>query len=249
MADDLAARAEALSASDRMRRQLLADVSHELNTPVTAMRGYLETLTMPEVKLDGSMRARYLQIVSDETARVERLIGDLMDLARLEGGGGSLRTEAVAVDQLFARVAARHERACAEAGIALTTSVEPGAERVMGDKDRLEQAVQNLAANAVRYAPRGTGVRLTARAANGGVALSIEDAGPGIPPEHLPHIFDRFYKADASRPPSVDGGSGLGLSIVKAIVERHGGTVIAQSRPGRTVFEIALARPVAVPNG
>src|SRR5262249_45710150 len=89
MADDLAARAKALAASDRMRRQLLADVSHELNTPVTAMRGYLETLTMPELTIDEATRARYLGIVGDETARVERLIGDLMDLARLEGGGGA----------------------------------------------------------------------------------------------------------------------------------------------------------------
>jgi HAMP domain-containing protein len=111
MADDLAARAEALAASDRVRRQLLADVSHELTTPVTAMRGYLETLTMPELALDEATRARYLTIISDETARLERIIGDLLDLARLEGGGGSLTIERVSVAQLFDRVAARHERA------------------------------------------------------------------------------------------------------------------------------------------
>ena len=94
MAGDLSARAEALAASDRVRRQLLADVSHELTTPVTAMRGYLETLTMPELTLDEATRARYLTIISDETNRLERLIGDLLDLARLEGGGGSLQTRA-----------------------------------------------------------------------------------------------------------------------------------------------------------
>ncbi len=249
MADDLAARAEALAASDRVRRQLLADVSHELNTPVTAMRGYIETLTMPEVTLDEPTRARYLGIIGDETARVERLIGDLMELARLEGGGGSLRHERVAVAQLFARVAARHERACADAGITLATSVAREAETVAGDADRLEQAVQNLAANAIRYAPRGTEVRLSAGVAGRGVRLSVEDQGPGIPPEHLAHVFDRFYKADTSRPfdraanAGASVGSGLGLSIVKAIVERHGGTVTVRSRPGKTVFDVELPGP------
>src|SRR5437762_234087 len=103
MADDLGARADALSASDRARRQLLADVSHELNTPVTAMRGYLETLAMPELQLDEATRNRYLGIVADETARLERLIGELLDLARLEGGGGALRLEPVPIAALFAR--------------------------------------------------------------------------------------------------------------------------------------------------
>src|SRR3954462_10162725 len=126
MADDLAARAEALATADRLRRQLLADVSHELNTPVTAMRGYLETLAMSELSLDEATRARYLQILTDETTRLERLIGDLLDLARLEGGGSALRLERVPVESLFARVLARHERALADAGVALVPSIEPG---------------------------------------------------------------------------------------------------------------------------
>ena len=258
MADDLGARAEALSASDRVRRQLLADVSHELTTPVTAMRGYLETLTMPELTLDETTRARYLTIISDETSRLERLIGDLLDLARLEGGGGALRIEEVPVAQLFDRMAARHERACQDAGVTMRVSIAPGAETVSGDRDRLEQALQNLAANAIRYAPRGSSVRLASRLetapdlgeppgdlpwrADLASTLSVEDEGAtGIPPEHLPHVFDRFYKADASRV-GVSGGSGLGLSIVKAIVERHGGRISISSEPGRTVFEVVLPR-------
>lgn len=242
MADDLAARAEALAVSDQLRRQLLADVSHELNTPVTAMRGYLETLAMPELQIDTATRARYLGIVSDETARLERLIGDLLDLARLEGGGGALRFEPVPLAELFARITARHGQAAASGGVTFETSVGPGAASAVADRDRLEQAMQNLAANAIRYAPAGTAVRLASRSAAGGVVLSVEDAGPGIAPEHLPHIFDRFYKVDAARASSSGepGGSGLGLSIVKAIVERHGGRLTAQSRPGRTVFEVLL---------
>ena len=247
MADDLSARAEALLASDRVRRQLLADVSHELTTPVTAMRGYLETLAMPELSLDEATRARYLAIISDETARLERIIGDLLDLARLEGGGGSLTLEQVPVAQLFDRVAARHERACQAAQVTLSAAIEPGGEYVRGDRDRLEQALQNLAANAIRYAPARSTLRLTARpladAPHHGerVAIAVEDEGPGIPAEHLPHVFDRFYKAEASRA-GTSGGSGLGLSIVKAIVERHDGHVAVSSVPGRTVFEIDLPR-------
>jgi signal transduction histidine kinase len=243
MAADLSARAEALAASDRVRRQLLADVSHELTTPVTAMRGYLETLTMPELRLDEATRGRYLTIISDETHRLERLIGELLDLARLEGGGGSLQIARVPVAGLFDRVTARHAPALQSAGLTLQTTIEPGVTEVEGDRDRLEQALQNLAANALRYAPRGSTLRLVARRVEGGIGLSVEDEGAeGISAEHLPHIFDRFYKADASRV-GVKGGSGLGLSIVKAIVERHGGRISVASRPGRTVFEMVLPEP------
>jgi signal transduction histidine kinase len=204
------------------------------------MRGYLETLTMPELTLDEATRGRYLTIISDETNRLERLIGELLDLARLDGGGGSLQLDRVPVAGLFDRVAARHERAAQSAGVTMQTAIAPRAEHVTGDRDRLEQALQNLAANAIRYAPRGSTLHLTAAPVDGGVALSVEDEGAdGIAAEHLPHIFDRFYKADASRV-GVKGGSGLGLSIVKAIVERHGGTISVASRPGRTVFEIVL---------
>jgi signal transduction histidine kinase len=237
MADDLSARATALAESDRVRRQLLADVSHELTTPVTAMRGYLETLTMPELMLDDSTKARYLTIIGDETARLERIIGDLLDLARLEGGGGAFKFEPSPVDQIFERVNARHEQAAARAGVRIETSIEAGAETVVCDPERIEQALQNLAANALRYAPDGSVIRLRAYTAEGLVTLSVSDEGPGIDPDHLPRVFDRFYKTDASRT-GVAGGSGLGLSIVKAIAERHGAHVTVDSRPGRTVFEI-----------
>ena len=240
MAADLSARAEALSASDRARRQLLADVSHELTTPVTAMRGYLETLAMTELALDEATRSRYLGIISDETNRLERLIGDLLELARLEGSSRTFAQDRVRVAELFDRVAARHEPACRAAGVAISASIEPGADTVIGDRDRLEQALQNLAANAIRFAPAGTAVRLAATPRNRAVVIAVADQGQGIPPEHLPHVFDRFYKADAARE-GVSGGSGLGLSIVKAIVERHGGTISVSSEPGRTVFEIVFA--------
>ncbi len=244
MATDLSARAEALAASDRARRQLLADVSHELTTPVTAMRGYIETLSMPELALDTGTRARYLGIIGDETSRLEHIIGDLLDLARLEGGGGSLAREVVSTESLFDRVKARHEGVAAGAGVTLATHVAPGAARVTGDRERLERALQNLTANALRHAPDGSSIVLSARPVDGGMAFTVEDSGPGIAPEHLPRVFDRFYKVDESRAarpgPGSAGGSGLGLSIVKAIVERHGGTITVESRPGRTCFEFTI---------
>jgi len=245
MAVELASRARALEASDNTRRQLLADVSHELMTPLTAMRGYIETLGMSELKLDGPTRERYLRIVTDETHRLENIIGDLLDLARLEGGGTSMRKERVDVKAIFTRVAARHERELQERGVRLVQRVEPGAEVVVGDSDRLEQALQNLAANALRHTPEGGEITLSSATGPEGSMLSVRDTGRGIPDEHLPLIFERFYKVDAAR--KAAGGSGLGLSIVKAIVERHGGRISARNDNG-AVFEIVLpSEPNPVP--
>ena len=237
MADELATRARALEASDRTRRQLMADVSHELMTPLTAMRGYIETLTMPEVSLDAQTRQRYMGIITDETHRLEQIIGDLLDLARLEGGGMTLRRQPADLKQLFNRVAERHERELTERDITLTTNVDAAVGSIVVDADRVEQTLQNLAANALRHTSDGGEISLTAERAGNDVVLTVRDNGTGIPAEHLPHIFDRFYKADASR--KAAGGSGLGLSIVKAIIERHGGSVAARN-DGGAVFELRL---------
>jgi two-component system sensor histidine kinase BaeS len=237
MADELTSRTRALEQADKVRRQLLADVSHELMTPLTAMRGYIETLAMPELTLDTATRERYVDIVTEETHRLERIIGDLLDLARLEGGGTSMRREPVSIPLLFERVASRHERELTTRHIRLERRVGPGAEQVTGDPDRLEQALQNLAANALRHTPDGGEIAVSAARQDDRVQLTVRDSGPGISAEHLPMIFDRFYKVDASRKAS--GGSGLGLSIVKAIVERHGGTISARNDNG-AVFDIVM---------
>jgi signal transduction histidine kinase len=237
MATELRIRAEKLQVSDRVRRQLLADVSHELNTPLTAMRGYIETLSMPDLALDPPTRQRYVNIVMEETHRLERIIGDLLDLARLEGGGTAVRQLRVEIAALFQRVAARHERDLQARRIELVEQVDSQASTVVGDPDRLEQAIQNLAANALRHTPEGGRITLSAERVGGDIRLSVRDSGSGIAPEQLPQIFDRFYKGDASRKSA--GGSGLGLSIVKAIVERHGGTITVRNDAG-AVFEILL---------
>jgi len=237
MADELTRRAQALESSDRARRQLLADVSHELMTPLTAMRGYIETLGMSELQLDAPTRERYMRIVSEETTRLESIIGDLLDLARLEGGGTSLRQQRVQVEGLFKRVAERHERELQSRNVTLDVTIVPGAEELTVDADRLEQALQNLVANALRYTPDQGRIALASKRRDGAAVLTVHDSGAGVPDDQLALIFDRFYKGDASR--RSEGGSGLGLSIVKAIIERPGGT-ISVGNDGGAVFEIVL---------
>ena len=241
MAADLDARARDLKESDRLRRQLLADVSHELMTPLTSIRGYLETLSIPGAVPDTATRDRYVQIVSSETERLESIVGDLLDLARIEGGGIALHRETVPVSWLFDRVSERHGMALRERGVELIKDIGPDAQEADGDARRLEQVLQNLVANAARHSSQGGRITLSSRAVDGHVVLAVTDTGTGIAPEHLPFLFDRFYKRDTARSQEGAPGSGLGLSIVKALVEAHGGRVTASSPPGGGArFEVVL---------
>jgi signal transduction histidine kinase len=236
---DLAERDEALRASDKSRRQMLADVSHELKTPLTAMRGYLETLRMTDLTLDEMTRERYFRTLEHETVRLDRIVEDLLDLARLENGVGPLNTRMFAVERVFQHVMLRHERETRIRGVEVDVSVGVDADQVIADPDRIEQVVENLFANALRYTPFGGRVELRADSEGDAIVLSVVDSGQGIAADHVPFVFDRFYKADPSRQRSAPG-SGLGLSIAKAIVERHHGSIGVTSVPGRTAFTIVL---------
>lgn len=240
MAAELASRDQALRTSDRLRRQMFADVSHELKTPLTAMLGYLDTLRMPEMQIDPATRERYLDTVGLEAHRLERIVRDLLDLARYENGVGSLDVRVFAIERVFNAVTRRHEREADERNIAFELHVDPSADQIVGDPDRIEQVVENLVANALRHTPLGGTIELHAASVGDGWGLAVIDSGQGIAREHLPHVFDRFYKVDVSRMAAAGGGSGLGLSIAKAIVQRHGGTIAVTSRPGRTEFSIVL---------
>jgi signal transduction histidine kinase len=249
MATDLEERTEALQLSDRLRRQMLADISHELRTPLTTMRGYLDTLDMPEIVLDEDKRRRYVDTARRETIRLERIVADLLELARFENGVAALEPRVVAIERVLAGVARRFERDAAAANVAICVRVDPSVDQIVADPDRLDQAISNLVANALRHTPSGGTIGLEAMASVDGEVdgrpeparcqISIIDSGSGIAPEQLAHVFERFYKVDASRT-SGQSGSGLGLSITKAIVERHGGAISVTSRPGRTVFVITL---------
>jgi signal transduction histidine kinase len=242
MAGQLEQRTNALESADRARRQLVADVSHELTTPLAAIRGYVETLAMPDLSLDDSTRSRYLQIVMEETDRLGHIVGDLLDVARLEGGGGSLSRETVSVGRLFERLRDRHAQVLQDKDIALDLRAHPETLTVRADPKRIEQVLQNLVSNAARHTPDGGRISVSAEETPTDVVISVQDTGPGIPPEHLDRVFDRFYKVDVSRTgTTVPSGSGLGLSIVRAIVERHGGRVTASNGPnGGACFTVTL---------
>ncbi len=239
MAGEAAAREAALVDADRARRQLLADVTHELRTPLTAIRGYAETLTLPAFAPVSAQGRQAVHVVDTEAQRLERLVNDLLDLARFDAGGAPLELADVPVARLFTRVVERNGPAAAAKALTLETTVAPAAGTVRGDERRLEQVLQNLTANALRHTPAGGRVTLTAARDGDALVFTVCDTGSGIHAEHLPYVFDRFYKADAAR--SDAGGTGLGLSIVKVIVERHGGTVSATSTPGvQTCFAARL---------
>ena len=240
MAEELETRDAALRTSDALRRQMMADVSHELKTPLTAMRGYIETLRMPEVALDADRRDRYFETIDRETRRLERIVKDLLDLARYEHGG--VVAAAAAVRHRAAlrerRRTSRTRRADARGSRYAFTSIAH-ADQVVADPDRIEQAIENLVGNALRHTPAGGTITLSATQADGVATLSVSDTGVGIAPEHLPHVFERFYKVDTARA-AESTGSGLGLSITKAIIERHGGTIRVTSQPGQTTFTVVL---------
>ena len=239
MASELETRDAALRTSDALRRQMMADVSHELKTPLAAMRSYIETLRMPDVALDSERRDRYFETIDRETRRLERIVKDLLDLARYEHGGVVLQRQLFDIERLFKNVAGRHEREAHTKAVAIRIHVDPLADQVVADPDRIEQAIENLVGNALRHTPSGGTITLSATQGDGKTTLSVSDSGGGIAPEHLPHVFERFYKVDAARA-AESTGSGLGLSITKAIIERHGGTIGVTSEPGRTTFTILL---------
>lgn len=238
MAANLAAREGQIADDDRARRLLLADISHELMTPLTAIRACQERLLADPQNDRSSERRRYIEIIGAEAFRVERIVRDLLDLARFESGHNVLDVQDVSIEGLFGRVAARQESAAAARRVRISTMIEPGAELVRGDQYRLEQALQNLAANAVRHVPEGGSVQLHAALSQREIIITVSDTGVGITAEHLPFIFDRFYKVDSAR---AAAGSGLGLSIAKAIVEQHGGAISVVSQPDvETIFTIRL---------
>jgi two-component system sensor histidine kinase BaeS len=206
---------------------------------------------MADVALDDATRERYFETLERETRRLDRIVRDLLDLARLENGIGPLDARVFTIGRVFEHVMQRHEQESRSRDIAVRVAIDDKADQVTADPDRIEQAVENLFANALRHTSSGGRLRaegasagqgfieLSARAEGESVVLSVVNSGEAIAPEHLPFVFDRFYKADTARVNNSDG-SGLGLSITKAIVQRHGGSIRVDSVPGRTAFTIIL---------
>ncbi|HEX6843696.1 MAG TPA: HAMP domain-containing sensor histidine kinase, partial [Actinomycetota bacterium] len=221
---------------ERSRRDLVANVSHELKTPIAAIRAHLENL------LDGVERPdpATLQVMLDQSDRLGRLVDQLLDLSRLESGEVPLHREDVAVGPLVARVVSEIAVARDAADVTITRDLDDDLPALDADAERLHQVLYNLVDNAVRYTPPGGRVTIAAHRHNGSVEISVADTGVGIEPEHLPHLFDRFYRVDAARSRD-DGGTGIGLAIARSVVEAHGGRIRADSQPGHgSVFTVDL---------
>ena len=218
-----------LRRADQIRRDFVANVSHELRTPLTAIRGYVEALAEGDTSEDE--HRRFLAIIARHTQRMERLVKDLLRLARLDAGQETLDVIACDARKLIDAVVADVTPAADERTQRIEVTIAPGAETVRADPGKLHDALRNLVANAITYAPEHTTIHIDAAPAAGRVAIAVSDAGPGIPDEDLSRVFERFYRVDKSRARD-PGGTGLGLAIVKHLIELHGGTVRAENRPG-----------------
>jgi signal transduction histidine kinase len=225
-----------LEAAEAQRRQMTADIAHELRNPLSVVRGNLEAMFDGVYPVD----VEHLGPIYEGTVLLQRLVEDLRLLTLADTGQLELIRSDVDVEQLLAGVAEGAQAIAQDRGISLQVNPTKGPLVVDGDADRLRQVLGNLLSNALRYTPAGGAVTLSARAAGGGVRFAVTDTGPGIPAGDLPHVFDRFYRGDAARDRAA-GGSGLGLAIARALVEAHGGTIEVESAAGRgTTFSVEL---------
>jgi signal transduction histidine kinase len=217
-----------LESLERVRRDLVANVSHELKTPISALRAHLENL------LDGVEHPdpKTLQVMLSQSERLGRMVDQLLELSRLESGDLPLHREEVSLGPLVSRVVSEIRVTRARTDIELSEDVPEDLPTVFADAERVYQVLFNLLDNAVRFTPAGGRVRVTAAGHNGSVDVAVADTGPGIPAEHLPRLFERFYRIDTSRSRD-EGGTGIGLAIARSVVEAHGGRIWAESEPGR----------------
>jgi signal transduction histidine kinase len=213
--------------SRQQQRDFLANVSHELKTPLTSIQGFAQAILDGAAAIPGDAA----QVIYDEAGRMRRLVEELLDLARIESGQTILRREIVNLSDLLFHIVKQFEIRAAEQTVTLTTNLSPVA-NVVGDPDRLAQVFTNLLENALTHTPDGGTVTVSCAPAPGGVQAVVQDTGKGIPAEDISRIFERFYQADKSRTRSDAKGTGLGLTISKEIVTALGGTISVESRDG-----------------
>jgi len=233
---------EELEHLEASRRDLVANVSHELKTPITAIRAHLENL------LDGveQPEPRTLQVMLSQSERLGRLVEQLLDLSKLESGEVPLRREEVPLGPVVRQVLSEIDVARAGRDIDVLSDVPDDLPTIDADRERVHQVLFNLVDNAVRFTPDGGRIRIEAHRHDGSVEVSVVDTGVGIPADALPRLFERFYRVDPARSRE-EGGTGIGLAIARSVVEAHGGTISAESQPGHgSVFTFDL--PVAAAN-
>lgn len=227
--------ASALQSQDQARKTLTTDVAHELRSPLANLRGYLEGIQDGVVDPDEATIAS----LHEEATAMQNLVDDLQQLSLAETGRLHLRRERADVGDLVERVVAAHRGAATSAGVQLTATTTPGMVAAV-DQDRCRQVLANLIGNALRHTPRGGAVAVTAEHGESTVIIRVRDTGAGIAQQHLPHLFERFYRADGSRSRTT-GGSGLGLAITRELVRAHDGEITVESVVGQgSVFTVVL---------
>ena len=225
---------------DRMKDEFVSIVSHELRTPLTAIKGALQLLVSDAASVPDPGDRQLLEVALKSSDRLVRIINDILDVSKIEAGKLRLARRRLPVADVIAHSVDDVRTVAAEAGVRLVISVAPGLPEVLGDADRLTQVIVNLLSNAVKFAPPGTEVVVGAERDGPAVILRVADRGPGIAPEDVPRLFQKFQQLDASHTRRA-GGTGLGLTISKAIVEEHGGSIGVDSRVGEgTTFVVRL---------
>lgn len=223
---------------EQMKNQLLSTVSHELRTPLSSIKGFASTLLRQDVRWDEASQREFLRIIEEESDRLEELIDNLLDMSQLEAGALRVQKEPVQLRRLV-------RDALDEAGRRTTAhwfvmDLPAAVPRVLADPRRIRQVLDNLLENAIKYSPQGGQITVTCEVEHGGVIVSVADQGPGIAPELLERVFDRFFQVNGASTRQ-SGGSGLGLAIARGIVEAHGGRIWAESSPGHgSVFRFTL---------
>ncbi|NYE57698.1 HAMP domain-containing sensor histidine kinase [Carboxydothermus ferrireducens] len=228
--------AEALERNEKLRRQMIADIAHELRTPLSILQGNFELLLEKVIEADEET----LHSLAEEVKRLSRLVEELRELSLAEAGELKILPVEVEVNQFFSEVAAPFTSLAEAKSISFETTLPAKGERYSFDPDRMKQVVYNLLTNAFQYTGEGGKVKLEVKLLDGKLLIEVTDTGPGIPPEDLPYIFERFYRGEKSRSRAT-GGSGLGLAIAKSLVEAHGGKIWVESTEGQgTTFKVVI---------
>jgi len=236
MAETLSHTMEELRQADRMRRQLVANVSHDLRSPIASIQGYLETVQIKDGDLDEGERHRYVETALKNTQRLNTLVNELFDLSKLETKQVEPTVEPFPMAELVQDVVMHYRPQAEEEGVELRAEPPERSDRVRGDIGLLERALFNLIDNAIQYTPEGGHVRVEVTHEGDRMSVGVHDTGPGIPEDDLPHIFERSYRVNKSRDRD-EGGAGLGLAIARTILELHGATLEVESTVGEgTVF-------------
>ncbi len=224
---------------ERMRRDFVANVSHELKTPLTSIKGLVETLLNGALEDTGNNR-RFVSMIDEDATRLTRLIDDLLDLSQIESKSTPMRLQPVALHLFFEELETRFRNQLDAQGVVWDLKVPSGAPRIEADPDRLRQIFVNLIDNAIKFNKPNGRVAISADADAAWVRITVADTGAGIPEKDLPRIFERFYRVDKARSREL-GGTGLGLSIVKHLVELHRGRIDVTSQAGMgTAFVVTL---------